>query len=171
MITAAQLHDIEFERKFRGYDEQAVDNYLDQIAVYIENLTKENSDLREKLKSTQDQLTYLKNLEGTLRDTLVTAQRSADETTRTANQKAEEIVLDAQEQARRILEQAKEELTQSANTINTMKQQAAQYKQNMLIVMQQQMRLLDESGIELPPVEERPRRTTLIDDPLPRREE
>ena len=92
MITSAQIHDKEFERKFRGYDEQAVDEYLDQLAAYIDNLSLENKELREKLKTTADQLTYMKNLEDTLRETLVTAQRSAEETGRNAAAKAEEIV-------------------------------------------------------------------------------
>ncbi len=79
MITSDQIHEKEFSFKMRGYNDAEVDAYLDQLAAFIDNISKENKDLRERLKSTTDQLTYMKNLETTLRDTLITAQRSAEE--------------------------------------------------------------------------------------------
>mgnify|MGYP002570437897 CR=1 FL=1 len=93
MITSDQIHEKEFSYKMRGYNDAEVDAYLDQLAAFIDNLTKENKELRERLKSTADQLTYMKNLETTLRDTLITAQRSAEETTRNASLRAEEAAL------------------------------------------------------------------------------
>ena len=147
MITSAQIHDKEFERKFRGYDEQAVDEYLDQLAAYIDNLSLENKELREKLKTTADQLTYMKNLEDTLRETLVTAQRSAEETGRNAAAKAEEIVSTANEQARRILQKAKDEAAAAQRQIDELQRQASVYRSNFRMLMQAQLQILEDSTI------------------------
>ena len=42
MITSDQIHEKEFSLKLRGYNEAEVDAYLDQLAAYLDNLSKEN---------------------------------------------------------------------------------------------------------------------------------
>ena len=54
MITSDQIHEKEFSYKMRGYNDAEVDAYLDQLAAFIDNLTKENKELRERLKSTAE---------------------------------------------------------------------------------------------------------------------
>jgi len=130
MITSDQIHEKEFSFKLRGYNDAEVDAYLDQLAAFIDNLSKENKELRERLKSTTDQLTYMKNLESTLRDTLITAQRSADETTRGAKANAEEIIASANAEAARIVRQANGEADAIRRQLGTLRQQAAVYRQN-----------------------------------------
>ena len=136
MITSDQIHEKEFSYKMRGYNDAEVDAYLDQLAAFIDNLTKENKELRERLKSTADQLTYMKNLETTLRDTLITAQRSAEETTRSANDEAAKIVSAANAEADAIRRQ-----------LGSLRQQASTYRQNFRMLLNAQMQLLDESGL------------------------
>ena len=138
MITSDQIHEKEFSFKLRGYNDAEVDAYLDQLAAFIDNLSKENKELRERLKSTTDQLTYMKNLESTLRDTLITAQRSADETTRGAKANAE---------AARIVRQANGEADAIRRQLGTLRQQAAVYRQNFKMLLGAQMQLLDDSGL------------------------
>ena len=138
MITSDQIHEKEFSFKLRGYNDAEVDAYLDQLAAFIDNLSKENKELRERLKSTTDQLTYMKNLESTLRDTLITAQRSADETTRSAKANAE---------AARIVRQANGEADAIRRQLGTLRQQAAVYRQNFKMLLGAQMQLLDDSGL------------------------
>ena len=136
MITSDQIHEKEFSFKLRGYNDAEVDAYLDQLAAFIDNLSKENKELRERLKSTTDQLTYMKNLESTLRDTLITAQRSA-----------EEIIASANAEAARIVRQANGEADAIRRQLGTLRQQAAVYRQNFKMLLGAQMQLLDDSGL------------------------
>lgn len=147
MITSDQIHEKEFSFKMRGYNDAEVDAYLDQLAAYIDNLSKENKDLRDRLKSTTDQLSYMKNLETTLRDTLVTAQRSAEETTRNANLKAEDIIASANNEAMRIIAQANAEADAIRRQLTTLRQQATMYRQNFRMLLNAQMQLLDDAGL------------------------
>lgn len=147
MITSNQIHEKEFSLKIRGYNEAEVDAYLDQLAAYLDNLSKENKELRERLKSTTDQLTYMKNLESTLRDTLVTAQRSAEETTRSAKTRADEIVRDANLEVARIVAQANAEADAVRRQLGSLRQQTATYRQSFRMLLSSQMQLLDESGL------------------------
>lgn len=146
MITSEQIHEKEFSFKLRGYNDAEVDAYLDQIAAYIDNLSRENKELRERLKNTTDQLTYMKNLETTLRDTLVTAQRSAEETTLAANMRAEEIIAAANAEGNHIIAQANAEAEQVRRQLTGLKQQAVVYRQNFRMLLNSQMQLLDDAG-------------------------
>ena len=132
MITSDQIHEKEFSFKLRGYNDAEVDAYLDQLAAFIDNLSKENKELRERLKSTTDQLTYMKNLESTLRDTLITA---------------EEIMASANAEAARIVRQANGEADAIRCQLGTLRQQAAVYRQNFKMLLGAQMQLLDDSGL------------------------
>lgn len=147
MITSDQIHEKEFSYKMRGYNDAEVDAYLDQLAAFIDNLTKENKELRERLKSTADQLTYMKNLETTLRDTLITAQRSAEETTRNASLRAEEILSSANDEAAKIVSAANAEADAIRRQLGSLRQQASTYRQNFRMLLNAQMQLLDESGL------------------------
>ena len=146
MITSEQIHEKEFTFKIRGYNDAEVDAYLDQLAAYIDNLSKENKELRERLKNTTDQLTYMKNLETTLRDTLVTAQRSAEETTRAASLRSEEILAAANAESARIVAQANVEADQVRRQLTGLRQQAAVYRQNFKMLLNSQMQLLEDTG-------------------------
>jgi len=171
MITSAQIHEKEFARKFRGYDELKVDEFLDQIAEYIDTLTRENSELREKLK-----LAYMKNLEDTLRETLITAQRSAEETGRQASLRAEETIGAANEQARQIVLRAQRDTAAAEKKIEELQRQASLYRSNFRMMVEAQLQVLEDSDIgtgkETPenPTSAARRRGVLLDEPLnPRR--
>lgn len=147
MITSDQIHEKEFTYKLRGYNDAEVDAYLDQLAAFIDNLTKENKELRERLKNTADQLTYMKNLETTLRDTLVTAQRSAEETTRNASLRAEEIIGSANAEAAKVVAEANAEADAIRRQLGTLQQQASTYRQSFRMLLNAQLQLLEESGL------------------------
>ncbi len=147
MITSDQIHEKQFSYKMRGYNEAEVDEYLDSLASYIDTLSKENRELKERLKSTTDQLTYMKNLETTLRDTLVTAQRSAEETLQNANQKADDIVANANAEGENIIKAANREADGVRRQIASLQQQASVYRQNFTMLLNSQMQILEDSGI------------------------
>ena len=71
---------------------------------------------------------YLKNLEATLRETLLTAQRIADETTDQAKKSAEETVAAAEEQACTIVATAKVEADQTRADLAELKKAADDYR-------------------------------------------
>ena len=147
MITSEQIHEKEFSYKMRGYNDAEVDEYLDQLAAFIDNMAKENKDLRDRLKNTADQLTYMKTLESTLRDTLITAQRSAEETTHNASLRAEGIIRTANEESEKIIARANEEAEAIRRQLTALKQQAAVYRTNFKMLLGAQMQLLEDSGI------------------------
>ena len=112
MITLNDISSKVFSDQELGYSKDEVDDFLDEIANDYAALIKENRSLKKKLEEHEEQAKddsalsepgYLKNLEATLRETLLTAQRIADETVDQAKKSAEETVSAAEEQARTIV--------------------------------------------------------------------
>ncbi len=110
MITPLDIQNKQFKRAFRGYKEGEVDEFLDEIIIDYEKIYKENIELKDKILMLNEQIKYYKNLEDTLKDTLVVAQNTADEVTLAARQKGENIVNDAELMAKKIIADANDEV-------------------------------------------------------------
>ncbi len=103
-LTPLDIHNQDFPRKFRGYDPDAVDEFLDQVIREFELLIKENAHLKEQVEHLNQKLEQYQNLEETINKTLVTAQQSAEEVKNSARREADLIIQEARLQAERILE-------------------------------------------------------------------
>ena len=137
MITLNDISSKVFSDQELGYSKDEVDDFLDEIATDYAALIKENRSLKKKLEEQEEQAKddsalsepgYLKNLEATLRETLLTAQRIADETTDQAKKSAEETVAAAEEQARTIVATAKVEADQTRADLAELKKAAYDYR-------------------------------------------
>lgn len=112
-----------------GYDVEQVDDFLDEIAEQLSALIRENlllkgetnkleQELAAKEKALQEAVSktpdyneegYFKNLQSAMRDTLISAQRVADETLSAAKSEADRLAADSRAEADRIVEKARSE--------------------------------------------------------------
>ena len=139
-LTPIDIHNKEFERSFRGYNEDEVDQFLDNIVDEFEKLYKENLEMKDRITHLMDQINQFRTMEKTLKDTLVTAQKTADEVTAVAQQKAKLILQEAEEQARQIRVNA------SQDVVEANREQSAIRKQ--IRILKAKIRSLLESQIE-----------------------
>ncbi|MFA4043761.1 MAG: hypothetical protein HZRFUVUK_000539 [Candidatus Fervidibacterota bacterium] len=105
-ITPVEILHREFRKSFRGYMPSDVKAFQREVAEAIEQLTLENSQLKQELERLRERLAYYESLEETLQNTLVLAQRTAEEAKENAIKRAELIVEEAQGRAQRIIEEA-----------------------------------------------------------------
>lgn len=103
-VTPLDIHNKEFSKKFRGYDPDEVDGFLDQIIQEFETLIKEKSFLKEQAEELTKQLAHYQNLEETIQKTLVVAQDAAEDVKASAKKQADLIIQEARLQAGRIIE-------------------------------------------------------------------
>ena len=57
-ITALDIKDKQFTTKFRGYNEQEVDEFLDIIVDDYEDLVRDNRELAARVKELEEKLAY-----------------------------------------------------------------------------------------------------------------
>ncbi len=84
MLTPIDIHNKEFTKGFRGYNETEVDEFLDQIVNDYEKLCRTNEELKERIARSERDVEQYKRLENSLQDTLLVAQRTAEEVTSAA---------------------------------------------------------------------------------------
>jgi len=74
-ITPLDIQQKQFATRFRGFDMEEVDSFLELIREELEELLRENANLREEARRFEKQLKEYKNIEMTLRDTLVKTRK------------------------------------------------------------------------------------------------
>lgn len=105
-LTPLDIHHKEFGHALRGYNEVEVDAFLDQVADELERLFKENIDLSERIEGLEEKVRGYQDMERTLHNTLVSAQKSADEIITKAQQEASAVLKDAEVKAKEIIHSA-----------------------------------------------------------------
>lgn len=103
-LTPLDITNKQFPVRVRGFDRDAVDEFLDQVIREFEALIKENGSLKEQVELLSQRVEQYRALEDTINKTLVVAQESAEEIKVNARRESELIIQEARLQAERILE-------------------------------------------------------------------
>jgi cell division initiation protein len=106
-ITPIEIQNKEFERAFRGYKQEEVDEFLDRVSKDFETVVKEKLNIEEKNLSLEDKLAQYQRLETTLHNAIIVAQETAEDVKRNANKEAELIRREAEKESQRIVEEAR----------------------------------------------------------------
>ena len=56
MLTPMDIHNKEFKRSFRGYNEDEIDDFLDQVVNDYERLYRENERLKNEVAQQKESL-------------------------------------------------------------------------------------------------------------------
>jgi len=105
-ITPLDIQQKQFAQKFRGFDMEEVDSFLELIREEMEELLRENANLREESRRFEKQLKEYKNMEVTLRDTLIKTQELVEDHKSTAKKDAELLLKEAELRAEEIVKEA-----------------------------------------------------------------
>jgi cell division initiation protein len=108
-------------KRFRGFDPQEVDTFLDDVAEDFESLLRENAALREQLGSHEERSRGLGETEKTLMDTLVTTHRLADEMKESAKRDAQLLMREAALNGEKLMEESRSEEAKLRVEIQTLK--------------------------------------------------
>ncbi len=102
-LTPLDIRHREFRRAMRGYSDEEVDVFLDEVADAFESLFQENIESRERIDRLEEQIRQYELLKETLQKTLLSAQQQADHTKSNARKEAELILKDAEIRGRDLL--------------------------------------------------------------------
>jgi len=143
MLTPMDIHNKEFKKVFRGYSEEEVDQFLDEVIESFERLYKENSELKDKITVLNEKVQHYINMEKTLQNTLVLAQNTAEEIVNNAKKKGELIINEAEEQAKKIVEKANQELVKLNIEYEELKKQLQVFRTRFKTLLEAQMESLE----------------------------
>lgn len=147
-ITPLDIHQQQFKGKvFGGLDPEDVDAFLQLIAQDMEDLIRENSELKEQGQRFSADMEEMKQKEVTLRETMLAAQRITEEMKANAQKEAAMIVSEAELKGEKILAEAEKKLVQLNNQIQDLRREKVQFEsalKNLLDTHYKMLSLNDE---------------------------
>jgi len=151
-LTPLDIHNKEFSRSFRGYDEDQVNEFLDQIIKDYEALIRENKELQNQVAALQERVNHFATMEETLSKTIIVAQETADEVKNNAKKEAQLILKEAEKNADRIINESLAKARKIALEMEELKKQASIYRTRFRTLIEAQLELLkDEAWNTLEP--------------------
>ncbi len=143
MITPLDIENKRFgKQKLGGYNVNEVDDFLDELTLEYGKLYKENAELKAQREELDSNVGKYKNIENTLQNTLVMAQKTADEITAVAKQQAEQIIKDAEYQAKTSVDELNTQIFSKQKELDDLKKQFDVYKAKMESLLISQLEIL-----------------------------
>lgn len=142
-ITPLDIQQKQFSTRFRGFDMEEVDSFLELIREEMEELLRENANLREEARRYERQLKEYKNIEATLKDTLMATQQMAKEYKENARKEAELIRKEAELKAEEMIKQAQEKVVKIHEDITDLKGVRRHFKEELRRLIESHLRMLE----------------------------
>ena len=109
-ISPIDIQHKTFKKALQGYDRAEVDQFLDEVIETLEDDAQHMAALQAEINDLRERISHFKAMEESLQNTLVLAQRTADEVKASAHKEADLI----KEQARIAAEREIATFTESA---------------------------------------------------------
>ena len=90
-ITIVDIQHKQFKKKMTGYDPADVDQFLDEIIETLEDEAQQRAALEAESSDLRERISHFKAMEESLQNTLLLAQRTADEVKASAHKEADLI--------------------------------------------------------------------------------
>ena len=144
-LTPLEIQKQTFPRALKGYNADDVRAYLHLVAEEIERLVRENDRYARENAVLREDLEDHSNRERILKDTLLSAQKVAEDLTANARKEAELIVKDAELLSERLIGQAMQRVGDLERSIQDLKleRKMARNKLQLTLDTIQQMVMLD----------------------------
>ncbi|MFC6176029.1 DivIVA domain-containing protein [Companilactobacillus huachuanensis] len=154
VLSPVEIHDKEFDSKFRGYDRDQVNSFLKQASQDYNLALQKNAQLEKEIKETSEQLKYFTDMKDALNQSILVAQEAAEKVKNESEQEAQIIVEESQKKARDLLNQSTEksnQILQDASerarqvTIETdnLKRSVNTFRQGLQGMLKQQLDMVD----------------------------
>lgn len=129
MITPLDIENKKFAKQMmNGYNVDEVDDFLDELTLDYGKLYKENAELKAQREELDSNVGKYKNIENTIQNTLIMAQKTADEVQEVAKKQAEQIIKDAEFQAKNSVEELNTQILLKQKELEDLKKQFDVYK-------------------------------------------
>jgi len=142
-ITPLDIQQKQFPMKFRGFDVEEVYAFLEVIREEMEDLLRENASLKENVQRLESQIKGHRDMETTLRETLMTAQQMVEDYKTNARKEAELVVKEAELKADTVLKEAQEKVIKIHEDIVDLKGIRRHFKEEIKRLVESHLKMLD----------------------------
>lgn len=143
-ITALDIHQKEFTHGMRGYREDEVDNFLDQVAAEYEALTREVAVLTKRVQEAEAKALGLDAERNAINSALLIAQRSADDLMEKARGEVAQIIADAESKGSQIVHESLAAKRELLAEIKRLKVEEESFREGIKRVVSGALQAIDE---------------------------
>ncbi|WP_102347010.1 DivIVA domain-containing protein [Bacillus sp. Marseille-P3661] len=147
-LTPLDIHNKEFSRGFRGYDEDEVNEFLDQVIKDYELIIREKKELEEKVKELTERLSHFSSIEETLNKSILVAQEAAEDVKRNAQTESKLIIKEAEKNADRIINDALTKSRKISIEIEELKKQSKVFRNRFRMLIKAQLEMIENDDWE-----------------------
>lgn len=152
-LTVKDINEQQFSTKMRGFNQDEVRRFIEQVSQTVQELTEENHALKETVKADEGKLKYFSELKDSLNKSILVAQEAADKVknnakreadimVREAQKQATDIVSEANEKANQVIEQSTQETRKLTTETNDLKKQTRIFRQRLQVMLESQLEVV-----------------------------
>lgn len=108
MITPMDIHNKTFSKGLRGYSEEEVNDFLQQIVADYEQIYREHREMAEQMDQMKTKLANYERISETMSNTLQLAKDTAESVKKNAKRDADILVSNARAQSKRQIQEAED---------------------------------------------------------------
>lgn len=142
-ITPLDIQQKQFPMKFRGFDVEEVYAFLEVIREEMEELLRENASLKEAAQRAGNQVKEYRDIEATLRETLMSTQQMVEEYKSNARKEAELIVKESELKADAMLKEAQEKVIKIHEDIVDLKGIRRHFKEELKRMIEGHLKMIE----------------------------
>ena len=109
-ITPLDIQQQNFQVRLRGYDREEVQEFLRCVSETVEELVKENANVKERAGKLEKEIVELRRKDASLNELLVTTQKMAENLKETARREADLILKEAELKSEELIKHAHADL-------------------------------------------------------------
>ena len=134
----------DFRRVMRGYDADAVDNFLDEVVARMEELVRENQALSAKTGQMTEAIADYRERERAMNDALVSAQQLREGMREQAQREADLVLREARAEGDRIIADAKRQVTMALEALRRVQAQRVRFLRLFRALVERQLSELEQ---------------------------
>ena len=142
-ISPIDLRKQEFKRALRGFDQHEVNAFLEMVANELEEFLREHASLTERIRDLDGKIEDYRNMEKTLKETLLGAQKTVEEMRKNAEKEATLLLLNARVEAEGIVSEARNEISKLRGEITTLRSEKEAFLAQFEGLVQAEQRVLE----------------------------
>ena len=142
-VTPLVIKQKEFSTRFRGFDVQEVDTFLEEVAREFESQETAIEQLRQENHRLNLENQGYRKREESMRNAMIQSQRVLDQMKENAEKSAQVIIANAEVEAEKILNRTHKRLSQLHSDVTELKRQRIQLEMQIGSVLESHSKLLE----------------------------
>lgn len=143
MITPLEIQEKEFSRGLKGFKEEEVNEFLDQITLDLERILAENDQLHMENQKLKDEISKFQESEHSVINTLETAKALMNDISVSAEKRAQILLKNAELEAQTMMREAKETVARINDEHTVMTNKLATFRRKYKELLENELRNME----------------------------